>query len=118
MKLDKAPGLDGFSTSFFQRCWDIVGDDVIRAFTSFFEDGRLLKELNHTSLTLGPKTSNPSKLSDFHPISCCNFLYKCISGILVARLKAVLPTLIDDAQAAFIPGRNMSDNIFLPSELP
>ena len=117
MKVDKAHGPDGFSTSFFHKCWSIVGDDVVRAITSFFEGGRLLKELNHTSLTLVPKVPNPSKLSDFRPIACCNFIYKCISGILAARLKVVLPNLIDAAQAAFIPGRSISDNIFLAQEL-
>ena len=117
MNPDKAPGPDGFSTSFFQKFWHIVGDDVTLANSSFFDGGRLLKELNHTSLTLAPKTSNPLKLSDFRPIAFCNFIYKCISGILATRLKVVLPNLIDDAHATFIPGRNMSDNIFLVQEL-
>ena len=64
-----------------------------------------------------PKISNPTKLKDFWPIVCCNFIYKCISGILAARLKGILSSIIDGAQAAFIQGRSMSDNIFLAQEL-
>ena len=44
-------------------------------------------------------------------------LQHAISSILAARLKNVLPPLIDEAQSAFIPGRNMSSNIFLAQEL-
>ena len=117
MKADKAPGPDGFSADFFQRSWHIVGEEVTRTVMSFFKYGKLLKEVNHTSLTLIPKISNPSKLSDFRPIACCNFLYKCISGIIANRLKVLLPSFIDEAQAAFIPGRSMSNNIFLAQEL-
>ena len=33
------------------------------------------------------------------------------------RLKGTIASLIDGAQAAFIPGRSLSDNIFLAQEL-
>ena len=94
-----------------------MGEEVTQVVLHFFTTGRLLKELNHTSLTLVPKVPNPSSFNDFRPIACCNLLYKCISGIMAARLKAVLPSLIDSAQSAFIPGRNMSNNIFIAQEV-
>ena len=47
MKPDKAPGPDGFSIDFFQKSWHIVGVEVVSAISSFFDCGRLLKELNH-----------------------------------------------------------------------
>ena len=82
MKEDKAPRPDGFSAGFFQKLWHIVGVDVCAAIKSFFESEKLLKEFNNTAITLIPKINSPSKLSDYRPISCCNTVYKCISGIL------------------------------------
>ena len=116
MKGDKAPGPDGFNACFFQKMWHVVGEDVIAAVRSFFESGSLLKEMNHISITLVPKVPNPSTWKDFQPISCCNLVYKCISGILARRLQCVLPELIDKAQVAFIPGRSISDNILVAQE--
>ena len=80
MKPDKASGLDGFTAGFFQSMWHIVGMDVCMSVKSFFASGRLLKVFNCTALTLIPKSSTPSKLSDYKPISCCNIVYKIISG--------------------------------------
>ena len=117
MKPDKAPGPDGYTAFFFQQMWHIVGLDVISAAQSFFADGKLLKEHNATSITLVPKIPNPSNLSDYCPISCCNLFYKCISGIPAQRLKSILPEVINAAQSAFVPGRSISDNILIAQEL-
>jgi len=114
---NKSPGPDGFNAFFFKRAWHIVGDDVVAAVQSFFSSGHLLKEVNNTYIALVPKVPNPSSLNDYRPISCCNLLYKCISKILANRIKVVLPSLIDPAQSAFIPGRKMIDNVLLAQEL-
>ncbi|XP_074291041.1 uncharacterized protein LOC141617794 [Silene latifolia] len=50
---------------------------------------------------------------DYRPISCCTIFYKTISKILTNRLQHVLPTIIDEEQAAFIKGRNIFENIIL-----
>ena len=95
----------------------IVGNDVCAAVKSFFESGRLLKEFNCTAITLVPKSSTPSKLSDYRPISCCNIIYKSISGVLAQRMKGILPDLVSSAQTTFVPGRSIADNILLAQEI-
>ena len=77
----------------------------------------MLKELNATAISLIPKTQHPSRLNDYRLISCCGTIYKCISKLIANRIKLVLPSLIDRAQSAFIPGRLISDNILLAQEL-
>jgi hypothetical protein len=77
----------------------------------------MLKEMNATSISLIPKVANPTRLTNFCPISCCNTVYKCIAKILVRRIKAVLPSLVGPYQIAFISGRRISDNILLSQEL-
>ena len=59
---------------------------------------------------------NPSSIGEFRPISCCNTIYKCISKIVAKRLQSTLPSLIDQAQSAFIKGRKISDNILLSQD--
>lgn len=48
MNPDKAPGADGYTPGFYQKCWSIVGNDVIRAVKSFFVIGKLPDNLNDT----------------------------------------------------------------------
>ena len=35
MTKDKAPGPDRFPIAFFQACWDIVKDDIMKVFDEF-----------------------------------------------------------------------------------
>jgi hypothetical protein len=94
LKNNKAPGPDGFNAGFFKRIWHIVGEDVINTVNSFFQTRRMLKEMNATTISLISKVSNLTRLTDFHPISCCNTVYKCIAKILADRIKVVLPFLV------------------------
>ena len=62
MHPDKASGPDGYTASFFQSKWDIVGPDVCKAIHSFFNSGRTLSGVNHTFVTLVSITSAISAL--------------------------------------------------------
>lgn len=88
---------DGYGALFFNKAWSIVGSDVVVAIKSLFETSNLLKDVNCTIIALVPKCSNASTCSDFWLISCCNTIYKCITKIMVNKIKDVLPEIIDNA---------------------
>ncbi|GJY78270.1 methylenetetrahydrofolate reductase 1, partial [Tanacetum coccineum] len=114
---DKSLGPDGFTSVFFKRSWDVVGQDVCNAIREFFRNGKLLKEINHTFIALIPKVTTPQKVNDYRPISCCNVIYKCISKILTNRIIDGIKEVVSENQSAFVPGRRISDNILITQEL-
>ena len=114
---NKAPGPDGFNAFFFKDTWIHTGNLVCNAIQEFFLIGELLKDFNTTIITLIPKVPNPSSMGDFRPISCCNTVYKCISKIIAKRIQMILPSIVDNAQSAFIKGRKISDNVLLAQDL-
>ncbi|GJS48870.1 RNA-directed DNA polymerase, eukaryota, reverse transcriptase zinc-binding domain protein [Tanacetum coccineum] len=113
---DKAAGPDGYTSKFFKTAWNIVGGDVCAAVKEFFYSSKLLGEFNANLISLVPKLQTPLKITDYRPIACCNVVYKCISKVITNRLKEGLGSIVDSNQSAFIPGRQISDNIFLAQE--
>ena len=112
----KASGPDGMSHLFYQRYWNLVGDDVCQSVLNFLNNASLLKHLNHPFITLIPKKKNPEYAFEFRPISLCNVLYKIFSKVLANRLKRILPKIIIEHQSAFTKSRFISDNILVAFE--
>lgn len=102
---------------FFKANWHIVGDEVCKAVKQFSHTGKLLKQVNCTTITLVPKKPKPSYVKDFRPIACCTTLYKIIARILTDRMKKAVDLLVGPAQSAFIEGRIILDNVILSHEL-
>ncbi|GJZ49360.1 protein LAZ1 [Tanacetum coccineum] len=114
---DRAPGPDGYTSAFFKKGWDVVGQDVYKAVRDFFTNGQILKEINHTFIALIPKVSTPLRINDYRPISCCNVIYKCISKILTNRIIKGTKEVVSDNQSAFVLGGRIFDNILITQEL-
>lgn len=88
------------SPIFYQKYWDVVGKNVIDC-------------VLHTLICLIPKVKSPQKITEFHPISLCNVSYKIMFKLLANRLKRILAEVVNESQSAFIPGRQITDNVLV-----
>lgn len=60
---DRAPGPDGFTGRFYKAAWDIIKDDVVAVFNSFWAlDRRSFQLLNTANMVLLWETTTPSCL--------------------------------------------------------
>ena len=83
----------------------------------FFETGMMDNGINHTNICLIPKFPEAASMCDYCPISLCSVAYKVISKVLGLRIQRCLEVIISESQAAFVPGRQISDNILVAHEL-
>ena len=113
----KAPGPHGMPPIFFQKFWNAIGDDVVKAVLSSLNSGTILPGFNHTFISLIPKVKTSKYVTEFHPIAFCNILYKPVSKVLANILKKVLPHIISESQSAFQLDKAISDNILVAFEL-
>ena len=94
----------------------MIGDQIFSAASQWLSTGAFPLGLNNTLIVLIPKCENPSSMKELRPISLCNVLYKLVAKVLANRMKDVLCRLISPSQAAFAPGRSITDNILLASK--
>ena len=83
-----------------------------------FHAGRCqMERLNKVFLVLIPKCPGGEQISDFRPIALSNSIYLIIIKVLANRLREVMDGLISPLQSAFIPWRQMIDNIVMAEEI-
>nr|XP_025679104.1 uncharacterized protein LOC112779059 [Arachis hypogaea] len=112
----KALGPNRLNGLFFQQHWDILSKEVCGVVKQIFREGSVPEDLGETTVVLIPKTSQPKSLNQLRPISCCNFVYKIVTRVLVGRLRRVLDAIISPVQSAFVKGRLIQDNIVIVQE--
>lgn len=117
IKSASAPGPDGMTGLFFQRYWNVVGDQVTREVKKFFLFGSFPVDWNYTHLCLLPKINDPSMMTDLRLISLCSVMYKIVSKIIAGRLKPMLPEIISPSQSAFVEEMLITDNILVAHEM-
>ncbi|XP_070668433.1 uncharacterized protein [Malus domestica] len=78
----KAPGPDGFQGIFYQSFWEHVFADVCTLVRELMQRSRSPAALNATCIVLIPKVPHPESVSQFRPISLCNYSYKVLSKVL------------------------------------
>lgn len=113
----KAPGEDGFPAIFYQKCWNIVGEEITSFCLRLLNGDKEVRSINSTNIVLIPKVTSPSIMTQFRPISLCNVLYKILAKMIANRFRGVIGKCIDDAQSAFVSGRLISDNVLLAYEI-
>lgn len=79
LKPNKAPGIDGFSHDYFQKCWDSVHQVVCADIQACFLNESIPMAWNQTLICLIPKVSQPTEANHLRPISLCSTLYKVVT---------------------------------------
>jgi hypothetical protein len=85
---------NGYPAHFFQRSWNICGEDITRAVLGVLNGNEFPDEINSTFIVLIPNVPNPNTVGQFRLISLSNVVYKIISTANANRLKTVLPDII------------------------
>jgi hypothetical protein len=65
MSPHKAPRLDGFFVGSYQDNWEVVGEKVCQFVLAILNSCIIEKELNFTYITLIPKATNPTRVTEF-----------------------------------------------------
>jgi len=102
LKVDKSPGLDGWTVEFFKQFFDLVGDDLLDKVEESRILGLIPGALNSTFLTLIQKVKKPRLFGDFMLISLCNLSYKIISKIIANHFKPFISRFISEEQLGFL----------------
>ena len=117
MHLTKALGPDGMSAIFFQKYWDVIGNDITCTVLNVLNSNMPIVDINRTNITLIRKTNNLSQMTDFRLISLSNVVYKLVSKVLANCVKIILPQIISENQSAFLSERFITDNVLIAFEL-
>ena len=114
----KAPGSDGLTYEFYAALWQEVGDWLVAAFNQPYLDGQQQQPQLSDSQRLGlivliykgggQPRADPNS---YRPITLLNCDLKIVAKVQVLRLGAALPSVIDPTQTAFVPGRQIADNV-------
>ena len=116
----KSPGSDGLTYEFYTAMWQVVGAPLVAAFNYSFQqpDLRLSEQQRLGLITLiykggGKPRADPAS---YRPITLLNCDLKIVASTLVQRFGGVLDSVIDSTQTAFVPGRDIADNVLLHLE--
>lgn len=87
------------------------------AIMEFFTSGRLSRQWNHTLLALVLKVAHAPVVMDYQPICCCTVVYKVIFKVLATWMAAIIDSLLNPTQVAFVQGRSIAEHIHLTQKL-
>lgn len=87
---DKTQGPDGLNAAFFQEFWPYCGNVVVSGWLNWLNNGVIPQIGNNTNIVPIPKCDQPESMSDLHPISLCNVIYKILSKTLAVIIKWII----------------------------
>ena len=112
MKDNKSPGSSGFSVEFFKFFWGDLKHFWVNSINFGFTSGELSATQKEGLIVCIPKGDKCKKmLKNWRPISLLNVSYKIASGVIAARIRNVLPSIINVDQSGFMGNRFTGDNI-------
>ena len=111
---DSAPGPDGIPYSIIKATWNYYADILLDCWKYSEEINELTHSHKSSYLRLIPKEGkDPKSLKNWRPITLSNCDFKLITKTLSRKLTSAMSETISDSQTAYIPGRQITDNLHL-----
>lgn len=85
MPKQKASGPDGLPIEFYQKFWDIVGDDLMDLLKGLDSSSTDISCLNKAAII--PKKKGANRITDYRPISVINTVIRLITKVFANRLQ-------------------------------
>ncbi len=111
---DSAPGPDGIQYSLYKKTWKHSAKILLKAWEYSMETG-LLPDGNRCSVIslLEKKGKDPTQIKNLRPISLTNCDLKIFTKLISNRLNKILNKVLYRSQSAYLPGRQIQDNLRL-----
>lgn len=113
----KSPSPNGFTLTFFQDCWDVIKEVLMRVFSKFFYNGIVNACTIAYFICPIPKKEGSLRLKKFKPISLVTSLYEILAKVLAKRLREILSNTISSSKSAFIRGHEILDIVLVANEV-
>ena len=116
----KVPGSDGLTYEFYSTFWEQLGPAFVAACNFLFsQDAALLspqQRLGLITLLFKGGGKPREQAASYRPITLLNCDVKILAKVVVQRVGPVLGSVVDSTQTAFVPGRDIADNVLLHLE--
>ena len=117
MKLDTAPGPNGFGVALFRNFWDVIKGEIVDTVKNFQKGNLDIKRLNYGVITLLPKLAGATNIKQFRPICLLNVDYKLFTKLMTDRISSLKGQLIKQQQTTFVKGRNILEGVLTLHEV-
>lgn len=109
MESDKTPGSDGLSEEFYATFWNLIKKDVQEVINNSYLFGGTCETWSDGITTIIYKKASPENLKNWRPITLLNTDCKILTATISARLKPILPEIVNGTQKCGIRGRQITD---------
>jgi hypothetical protein len=104
-----ACGMDGLSNCFIKKYWHFFRTPLHNYLATVLEKKELMPTFRTGLIKLIPKKGDPSKLTNWRPISLLSCMYKTLSRALNNRLKLACDFIYSRAQKGFTSNRYIQE---------
>ena len=114
----KACGRDRLAVEFWAVGGGLWAPLLARLFSAMMELSRVPRGFLDGAVTAFHKRGDKREVANYRPIQLLNADYRVLAKVLAARFGEALKDSIGPEQTAFLPGRQIGDNIRLAQLLP
>ncbi|KAJ4438158.1 hypothetical protein ANN_14097 [Periplaneta americana] len=106
-----APGPDGLTYQVYKNHWRLVKEYLIELMNYILDTGSVIDGFSDGVVTLIPKTTNPTIVSEYRPITLLNINYKLFMKVLGNRLKPAFRNIFEIGQTCGVPEKSIIHNL-------